>query len=265
MSSPKVAILDLYQGFPNEGMRCIKAIVASYFDDASAYQVFDVREQNEFPCLDDFSIFISTGGPGSPLFEGKPWEKNYQNFLQEIWEYNQRNTVKKYLFLICHSFQLAVQHFELGTICLRKSTSFGVMPVHKTPFGESETLFKGLENPFWAVDSRDYQMIQPDFSQFSKLGAKILCIEKERPHVNLERAVMAIRFSPEIIGTQFHPEADAEGMHRYFLQEEKRQAVIKEHGEDKYNDMIEHLEDPDKIALTEATVLPRFLDFATGK
>ena len=41
------------------------------------------------------------------------------------------------------------------------------------------------------------------------MGAKILCIEKERPHVPYERAVMGIRFNEYMIGTQFHPEADA--------------------------------------------------------
>jgi GMP synthase-like glutamine amidotransferase len=47
------------------------------------------------------------------------------------------------------------------------------------------------------------------------LGVTILRLEKERPHVNLERAIMAIRFSKEVFGTQFHPEADGEGMLRY--------------------------------------------------
>ena len=34
---------------------------------------------------------------------------------------------------------------------------------------------------------------------------EILCVEKERPHVPYERAVMAIRFNEHMIGTQFLP------------------------------------------------------------
>jgi GMP synthase-like glutamine amidotransferase len=73
---------------------------------------------------------------------------------------------------------------------------------------------------------------------------------------------MAIRFSNEIFGTQFHPEADAEGMLRYFLKEDKKQNVIKNHGEEKYQSMINHLNDPDKILLTESVILPTFLNVA---
>jgi len=45
-----------------------------------------------------------------------------------------------------------------------------------------------MEDPFYAVDSRDYQVIEPDHQQLQRIGATILAIEKERPHVLLERA-----------------------------------------------------------------------------
>ncbi|MDW8211614.1 MAG: GMP synthase, partial [Cytophagales bacterium] len=80
--------------------------------------------------------------------------------------------------------------------------------------------------------------------------------------VNLERAVMAMRISNEFFGTQFHPEADPIGMSIYFQQEEKRQQVIQNHGLQKYQDMIAHLNDPDKILLTYSTILPTFLSQA---
>ncbi|MEN9372207.1 MAG: hypothetical protein RLZZ64_1282, partial [Bacteroidota bacterium] len=81
----------------------------------------------------------------------------------------------------------------------------------------------------------------------------------ERPHVPLERAVMAIRFNPYIVGTQFHPEADAQGMSMYLQREDKKQTVIQNHGIEKWSSMIEHLNDPDKISLTNRFVLPNFL------
>ena len=72
------------------------------------------------------------------------------------------------------------------------------------------------------VDSREWQLVQPNRKVFKKLGAKILSLEKIRTHVELERAIMAIRFSPEMVGTQFHPEADPEGMKKHFSVEENR-------------------------------------------
>jgi homoserine O-succinyltransferase/O-acetyltransferase len=94
-------------------------------------------------------------------------------------------------------------------------------------------------------------------------GASILAIEKERPHVaHLERAIMAVRFNDYMVGTQFHPEADAKGMSMYLQTEEKKKTVIENHGEAKWASMIEQLEDPDKIVLTYANVIPNFLKMA---
>lgn len=260
--SIKIAILDMYDGYPNEGMRCIKMLLGEFLAKDGVvgnYDIFDVRGKEEVPEIEKYDIFVSTGGPGSPIVEGHRWEGRFFNFLNQIQNHNSNNEDKKHLFLICHSFQLAVQHFDLAQVCERRSTSFGVMPIHRIA---EEELFEELENPFWAVDSRDFQVIQPREEAFEELGAKILALEKERPHVPLERAIMAIRFTDEIFGVQFHPEADADGMRRYFLQEEKKRAVIKEHGEEKYYDMIEHLDDPDKIMFTESVIIPKFLQKA---
>jgi hypothetical protein len=62
-----------------------------------------------------------------------------------------------------------------------------------------------------------------------------------------------------MVGTQFHPEADAAGMKMYLSTEEKKQTIIENHGEEKLLDMLTHLSDPDKIVLTQAKVLPNFL------
>lgn len=163
------------------------------------------------------------------------------------------------MFLICHSFQLAVRHLSLGTLSKRRSTSFGIFPIYKAGDGYTDSLLTGLPDPFYAVDSRDYQITEPDEPRMNAMGATMLCLEKPRPHVPLDRAVMAIRFSDEIVGTQFHPEADNEGMLRYFLTDVKRNQVITNFGQQKYDEMVAYLQDPDKIALTESVVLPGFL------
>jgi hypothetical protein len=131
--------------------------------------------------------------------------------------------------------------------------------------GMEEPVFDGLRDPFYAVDSRDYQVIQPNHDLLERIGAKVLCIEKSRPHVPYERAVMGIRFNQYMIGTQFHPEADATGMSMYLQTEEKRNTVIESHGEDKLISMLEHLNDPDKIMWTHSHILPNFLDQSIGK
>ncbi|MCU0375922.1 MAG: GMP synthase [Chitinophagaceae bacterium] len=260
----RIAILDLYEGYANQGMRCIRQIIQDFsaVEGIPVYtQEFDVRLKNEVPDL-SFDLFISSGGPGSPLDTiDTAWEKAYFEWFAalEQWNGNAENMQKKPAFFICHSFQLICRHYGVGTVNKRKSTSFGVFPIHPVVDVNAEPVFNGLKNPFYAVDSRDYQVIQPNHQRIRQLGAKILCIEKDRPHIPLERAIMSIRFNPWMMGTQFHPEADAIGMSMYLQTEEKKQTVIAAHGEEKWSSMIEHLEDPDKIMYTQQKILPNFL------
>jgi hypothetical protein len=131
--------------------------------------------------------------------------------------------------------------------------------MHKSSAGEHEILLEQLPEPFYAVDSRDWQVVQPVKAKMVQIGAQVLCIEKERQHVPFERATMGIRFSDEIIGFQFHPEADEFGMNLYFHRPERRKQIIESYGEHKYREMITYLKDKNKIFLTYHTLLPGFL------
>ena len=258
----RIAILDMNGGAPNEGMRCIKSLTGEFLSEEGIkgnYDVFEVRVKNEIPDINEYDIFISSGGPGSPFKTGAEWEANYFGFLDSILVHNLSSHQKKYIFLICHSFQLACIHWDVAKVTKRRSTSFGIFPIYKTKSGEKEVLFQDLNDPFYAVDSRDYQVVGPKEWKLDTLDGKVLCREKIRPHVPLERAVMAIRFSNEVFGVQFHPEADSEGMLRYFVQEEKRKQVVKRHGKKKYLEMIEQLDDKAKIWKTNKTIIPTFL------
>lgn len=263
----KVAVLDLYEGVANQGMRCIRNILIEWAEknDVLLYaKEFDVRLKNELPDT-SYDIYISSGGPGDPLTSRyEDWDIAWCRWLDSIerWNANPSNTIKKQVFFICHSFQLASRYFNVGIVHKRKSTSFGVFPVHMIDSGREEEVFEGLKDPFYAVDSRDFQVIQPNHDLLSQMGASILCIEKMRPHVPYERAVMGIRFNENMIGTQFHPEADAPGMSLYLQREDKRKTVIENHGEAKLQSMLEHLEDPDKIVWTYSHVLPNFLNLS---
>ncbi len=262
----RVAVLDLYEGVANEGMRGFRDILERYKVQHNldlTYQIFDVRLKGQVPDT-SFDVYISSGGPGSPLnSEGTEWEKKYFLLIDKLEAHNkQEGTQKKHVFFVCHSFQLMCRRYNLGDIALRRSPSFGVLPVHLTEAGRNEQVFEGLSDPFYTVDSRSWQVIKPDMDRIEKLGMKILALEKERPHVKLPQALMAIRFNEYFFATQFHPEADAHGMSVMLQREDKKDEVINEHGEAKYKEMLERLEDPDKIVHTQKTIIPNFLDEA---
>ncbi len=262
----RVAILDLYNNEPNEGMRGIQSILNRHSLPAPYsihWERFDVRFKEEIPDT-SFDIYISSGGPGSPLEEpGAHWEKAYFNLMDALLEINKSgDKAPRFVFFICHSFQLMCRHLNLADVTKRHSTAFGIFPMHKLEYGFEESCLQDLPDPFYAVDSRDWQVVQPDMQAMQGFGARVLAIEKERPHVPYERAVMGIRFTPEMIGTQFHPEADPVGMLHYLLRKDKKEIIIKHHGQEKYDEMLLHLNDPDKINLTQSCIIPAFIDQA---
>jgi len=263
----RVAILDLYEGVPNQGMRGLREILSEYSEKNHIDIIrdeFDVRLKKELPDM-SYDIYISSGGPGSPLeTRYTEWDEAYVKWIGEVerWNENPSNDIKKHVLFICHSFQLACRYFNVGLVCKRRSKAFGVFPVHMLEDGYEEPVFSGLKDPFYGVDSRDYQVIQPNHQKLEEMGSQILCIEKNRPHVPYERAIMGIRFNPYMIGTQFHPEADAVGMAMYLQTEEKKKTVIEEHGAEKWGSMLEHLNDPDKIMWTYSHIVPNFLNIA---
>ncbi|MEO7445270.1 MAG: GMP synthase [Ferruginibacter sp.] len=265
----KVAVLDMYEGFENQGMRCIREIL-NQFSEYNHLNIqkdeFDVRLKEEVPDT-SYDVYICTGGPGSPLeSEGSTWEQKFFALLDDLLAYNNNpdNPVKKQVFFICHSFQLVCRYFKVATISKRNSTSFGVFPMHYFNASD-EVIFKGLKDPFYGVDSRDYQVTQPCHKLIKDMGGSILAIEKARPHVPYERAIMAIRFNENMIGTQFHPEADPQGMLLHLQTDTRKKTVIENHGLEKWESMIIQLNDPDKIMSTYAHILPNFLNMCVHK
>jgi anthranilate/para-aminobenzoate synthase component II len=209
-----------------------------------------------------FDIYISTGGPGNPLEGDGNWDLKWYDFIDQLWQWNKEQKTKKHVLFICHSFQMACHHFGLATLNKRKSTSFGVMTIHKTEDGTTDPVLEGLQNPFYAIDSRDYQVVQPKLSIFKKKGAQIIALENIRNHVEYERAIMGVRFSDEFVGLQFHPEADALSFVANLKSKEKRENIIAMKGKTKFRDMLEDLLDEDKIYKTNETIIPNFLRIA---
>ena len=136
------------------------------------------------------------------------------------------------------------------------------MTIHKTEEGTTDPVLEGLQNPFYAIDSRDYQVVQPKLSIFKKKGAQIIALEKIRTHREYERAIMGVRFSEYFVGLQFHPEADALSFVANLKSKERRENIIAMKGKTKFRDMLEDLLDEDKIYKTNETIIPNFLRIA---
>ena len=266
MKKLRLALLNLYDGIPNQGMRALREILDTYSSKIE-YTEFDVRGKYEIADT-SFDIYISSGGPGNPNEGDGIWNKNWNNLVQELWTLN-KNTPdpkdRKYMFFVCHSFQMACNYFGLGSITRRHATSFGIYPCRKTASGKKDILLKGVEDRYFVFDSRDWQLVQPRLKIFQESGARILSLEKMRDHVDYERAIMAVRFSPEFVGTQYHPEADPEGMKIHFSKPENKAIVVKNFSLQKYNNMMKSLADPERVERTYHSVIPAFINDAISK
>ncbi len=262
----KIATIDLYNNERNEGIRCINEIVNDAGIENSnidlQYNIYETRYKDDVPDL-TYDIFISSGGPGSP-FEGEnqKWDKDYFTLIDKIWNHNQISDQKKYIFFICHSFQMMARYFQFGEVSKRFINSFGVMPFAKTEAGRIDPVLNKLTDPFYAADIRHWQVVNPNQNVIDELDAKILSWEIPEKENKDNPAITAIRISNEIVGTQFHPEADPESMLFHFKQDERKQFIINRYNEERYYEMIGFLEDEDKIKLTRKTVLPTFLNNA---
>ncbi|MBK7629757.1 MAG: hypothetical protein IPJ23_03405 [Ignavibacteriales bacterium] len=175
-SQIKVATIDLYNNERNEGMRCIKEIIADAGNDNPnidlQYDVYETRFKGDVPDL-SYDIFVSSGGPGSPFEdEDKKWDKDYFTLLDKIWNHNQNSDQKKYIFFICHSFQMMARYFQFGEVSKRFINSFGVMPFEKTQSGKNDPILKNLTNPFYAADIRHWQVVNQDQKRLMNLAQK---------------------------------------------------------------------------------------------
>ena len=112
MKKIRIAILDLYDGQQNEGMRCIREMLVrmnTAHHQSLEWEEFEVRNRAELPSL-AFDIYLSTGGPGSPLeSEGTVWDNAYFKWLSDLvaWNNAASNINKKYAFFIQFS-----SHFD---------------------------------------------------------------------------------------------------------------------------------------------------------
>jgi GMP synthase-like glutamine amidotransferase len=261
----RIALLDLYRGIDNRGIPSLQRLIpdAGGLDVDVTLDRYDVRGAGDVPGL-DYDLFVSSGGPGSPHDgTGTPWEAAYFRWLDALWRHNtQPGTTPKPALFICHSFQMMVRHFAVAAVTERRSESFGVYAVHKTEAGRRDPLLAPLADPFYAADFRHWQAVEANDARLTALDAQILAREKPRPHVDLERAIMGLRIGAHLVGVQFHPEANPDGMLAHFRTPERRKQVIDKVGQADYERILHRLRDPDFLQPTFDHVVPTFLRHA---
>ena len=262
----RIAVLDMNNGFKNQGIGCINDILAESQESWKKrhnenlnldIKHFRVRDFGEVP-KHTFDVYISSGGPGDPHDgEGLQWEKDYFHLLDDVVDHNLAKQRKTYFFAICHSFQVLTRHFKFAEVCDAPRSVYGIMPAYPTPVGMTGYLLEGLGERFFAFERRNYQVVHPDQAMLTNLGAEILALESR--HGLRGKAVMTLGIGEEIQATQFHPEADRDAVLRNFLDPEKHSHIIEHNGEELFQKMLVSLQAEDRVKRTRDVIIPRFL------
>lgn len=264
----KVAILSMYMNQESQGMKYLRLLLeneAYSFPDLSiSYKVFATRESNELPRLSDFDLFISTGGPGDPHDGiGQEWENNYFEFLRNFQAHNASNGQSKFLFSICHSFQLLCRFFDIAKVVPRPQTCFGIHACRLEKSGKEDALFGKLPDPFLIVENRNWQCVLPDHKKMESLGIQILAKELNPVSAGAEPALLALRISPFWVATQFHPETNPVEMRRVFSEGKKVQEVLAKYGPLKMPETLGFLDQKNPSLFdTFQCLLPEFIKSA---
>jgi GMP synthase-like glutamine amidotransferase len=263
----RLCIVDMNAGVKNEAMRCFRDIVDHFLKHARTYNptldatttIVQPRNLGELP-PERCDFYLSTGGPGSP-HDGydDPWCTGYRGFLDGLVSETLRGKEDaRAALLVCHSFEIAIQHFAFATMERRTERKFGVMPVYMTEDGLRSPLLGPFGERLFVWEHRDWEAVGLDKKKLAQIGGELWARES-RDGYSKGRGLAAFRFAPAIEGTQFHPEADKAGALAWMDRPEQKDAAIAAYGEVTYERMRRTLNDPMRIDRTFHTLIPGWL------
>lgn len=267
----KVCLVDMNNGVANQATRCFRRLVDAFAVRArAANPTLDVvfkhvqpRNLGELPDADT-DLLLSSGGPGAPTdgFDD-PWCTGYRKFLDHVAESNLKDTfASPKALLVCHSFELAVLHYGVARMELRKAKKFGLMPAYLTPAGESVDYLKPFGYRIFTWEHRNWEAIDLDEKRLRELDGEVYATETHSTHAATKGdALLAMRFAKGIDATQFHPEADKPGIMAWVEKPESREALRAAYGDDLLERMLRSMGHPDRLAKTFALFVPGWLTF----
>ena len=264
----RLCLVDMNNGVANEATRCFRRLFDGFVHRVRAvnpdlpvtFKHVQPRNLGELP-EENADLVLSSGGPGSPHdgFED-PWCVGYRKFLDGVLETNLRAPEgAPQVFVVCHSFEIAINHFKVAEMTKREQLKFAIMPAYPTEEGMADPLFAPFGERLFVWEHRRWQAVNMNERRLDALGGKLLCRESRPGRTDKGEAVVGFRFAPGIVGTQFHPEADRPGVMAWINRPEHAADLRDAYGNALYERMIKTLDDPTRLARTYALLIPTWL------
>ena len=136
--------------------------------------------------------------------------------------------------------------------------------IHYVLYDCRKLFVEGTDHPFFAdrlfaFENRFWEAVEPDEARMRELGTRILARESRPGKSDKGTGLMGLDFAPGICGTQYHPEADRQGVMTWVNNPETAEEFKKVYGEPLYKRMVKTVDDPQRVARTFALQIPGWL------
>jgi hypothetical protein len=268
MHQLRLCLVDMNNGVANEATRCFRRLFDGFAArvraqnphiDISLHHV-QPRNLGELPDH-KVDLVLSSGGPGSP-HDGylDPWCVGYRKFMDWVVERNLAHPeTAPGLFMVCHSFEIAVTHFAVARMERRNELKFAIFPAYVTDEGASSAALAPFGDRLFTWEHRRFEAIDLDTRKLNELGGQLWATESRPGQRNKGHGLLGFRFAPGVEGMQFHPEADRPGVLAWINRPEHASALKDAYGNSLYERMMKTLSDPSRLARTYALLIPSWL------
>jgi homoserine O-succinyltransferase/O-acetyltransferase len=268
MEPLRLSLVDMNNGVPNEAVRCFRRLLDAFAARVRAanprlsisLEHVQPRNLGELPSQ-KADLILSSGGPGSP-HDGwdEPWCTGFRTFLDSILERTaQHPETAPQAFVVCHSFEIAIQHFRFAEMTRRQDLKFAIFPAYLTEEGEKADYLKPFGERLFVWEHRRFQAVGLDIPRLRAQGGALLARESRPGQTDKGEALLGLRFGPGLEGTQFHPEADRPGVLAWIHRPEHTAALRDAYGNSLLERMMKTLDDPGRLARTYALLIPGWL------
>lgn len=268
MEPLRLSLVDMNNGVPNEAVRCFRRLLEGFSARVRAanprltvlLEHVQPRNLGELPDS-RADLILSSGGPGSP-HDGwdEPWCTGYRHFLDRVVAAAAQNpSSAPQAFVVCHSFEIAIQHFGFAEMARRADLKFAIFPAYLTSEGERTEYLQPFAERLFVWEHRRFQAVGLDASRLRQQQGAVLARESRPGQADKGEALLALRFGPGLEGTQFHPEADRPGVLAWIHRPEHTAALRDAYGNSLLERMMKTLDDPTRLARTFALLIPGWL------
>ena len=172
-------------------------------------QVVDVAAGESLPPADTVAGAIITGS-AAMVTEQLPWSEHTAGWIRDAM------AVELPLFGVCYGHQLMAHALGGRVDYLPGGREIGTQPIELSPGHDSDPLTRVLRGNFRAHTTHEQSVLEPP------AGATILARSARDPH-------QFLRYGPNAISVQFHPEFNAEVMRAYIR---RRRIELRREGAD---------------------------------